>query len=145
MRRSGALTGIGNPEPELMNGQSTGDKNRDLLINKCAEDCHKTFFKGTEMDFDSCDAQADDFGVKFGIEPSYFGDNLRIIEIRINKENSYYQTGHAFGYYGSGVRSKVRYYHQYRYNGKFKRFVDKWHALLFPPTNKSLTVDKENK
>ena len=132
VRRSGVLTGIGNSEPELMDGQSTGDSKLDAVINDCSKDCYETFFKGTEMDYNGVDAGADVYGIRIGIEPAYFGDNLRLITFLQNKDRCSYETGHAFGYYGSGIRSKVRRYQDYKYNGKFKRFVDKWHPLLFP-------------
>lgn len=131
MRRSGVLTGIGNSDPELMNGKSTGNPKLDKVINQCSKDCYKTFFEGTQMDYGGVDAGVEGSYVKIGIEPAYFGDNLRIIEFSPKKENCYYQTGHAFGYYGSGVRSKVRWYHQYKNSSKFTRFIDKWHSTLF--------------
>lgn len=131
VRRSGVLTGIGNPDPELMDGQSSGKKALDKLINQCAKDCYNTFFKDTKMDYDGVDAGAQVDAVRLGIEPAYFGDNLKMIEIREKKELSTYQTGHAFGYYGSGIRSRIRSYRQYKRRSKFVRFIDKWHPLLF--------------
>lgn len=138
MRRSGVLTGIGNPDPELINGQSSGDEKLDGVINECSKDCYETFFKGTQMDYDGIDAGVDGRYIKIGIEPAYFGDNLKIIEFAPKKDNCYIQTGHAFGYYGSGVRSKVRYYHQYKTSTKFTRFIDKWHNKLFAAQSNSM-------
>lgn len=132
VRRSGVLTGIGNPEPELMDGQSTGNKALDRVINQCAKDCYETFFKGTEMDCDGIDAGVDAYDcIRFGIEPAYFGQNLKIINFLQNKAHCTYETGHAFGYYGSGIRSKIRYYESYTRSTKFTRFIDKWHPKLF--------------
>ena len=133
VRRSGVLTGIGNSAPELMDGQSTGDSDLDKRINECAKECYEVFFKGTEMDYEGIDAGASVFGIKFGIEPAYFGDNLKIINFLQNKGRCSYETGHAFGYYGSGIRSTIRHYDQYKKSTKFTRFVDKWHPILFPP------------
>lgn len=133
VRRSGVLTGIGNSDPELMDGKSTGNKKLDRLINQCAKECYEVFFKGTQMDYDGIDAGADVFGIRFGIEPAYFGDNLKIINFLQNKARCTYETGHAFGYYGSGIRSKVRHYEQYKRPSKFTKFIDKWHPLLFAP------------
>lgn len=131
-RIGGGVTGLGNPEPELMSGKSTGRPDLDKMINQCAADCYRVFFKGTEMDYETCDAGADIFGIRFGIEPAYFGDNLRLITFMKDKDRCNYQTGHAFGYYGSGIRSKIRYYGSYKRSSKFTRFIDKWHIKLFP-------------
>lgn len=131
MRRSGVLTGIGNSAPEIMDGKSTGDKKLDMLVNACAKDCYETFFKGTKQDYEYVDAGATAFGFKFGIEPAYFGDNLKIIYFVLNKDMCGYETGHAFGYYGSGIRSTDRLYKDYKNSTKFTRFIDKWHPKLF--------------
>lgn len=127
----GGVTGLGNPEPEIMDGKSTGSTELDTMINECAKDCYETFFKGTAMDYDACDAVADAFGIRFGIEPAYFGHNLRLITFMQNKERCNYKTGHAFGMYGSGIRAKIRYYGSYKNSSKFTKFIDKWHATLF--------------
>ena len=139
VRRSGAITGLGNPDPELMNGQSTGDKSFDASINTCSKECYETFFKGTSLDFGGVDAGVDGSDIHIGIEPAYFGDNLRMITFAPNKNRCSYTTGHAFGYYGSGIRSKTKHYSEYIYDAKFKRFIDKWHPLLF---SKERTISK---
>lgn len=131
MRQSGVITGIGNPNPEIMDGQSSGDPKRDKLINACAKDCYETFFKGTKMDYDSCDAGVRHEAVIFGIEPSYFGDNLRTICFYPAKDLCCINRGHAFGYYGSGIRKTTKSYYEYKTNSKFKRFIDKWHKELY--------------
>lgn len=133
MRRSGVLTGIGNSTPDLMDGQSTNDEELDGVINDCAKDCYESFFRGTEMDYQGVDAGASVFGIKFGVEPSYFGDNLKTVNFISNKDKCSIETGHAFGYYGSGIRSTERFYGEYKYSTKFTRFIDKWHSTLFPP------------
>lgn len=131
VRRSGAITGLGNPAPDLMDGQSTGSKQRDKLINRCAKECYMLFFAGTQMDYKGIDAQARGDEIRLGIEPAYFGDNLKMLVLAENKDLSYIITGHAFGYYGSGIRSTCRQYKDYKRSAKFTRFVDKWHSLLF--------------
>jgi hypothetical protein len=130
MRRSGVLTGIGNSEPELMDGQTTGNSNYDELINECSKDCYETFFKGTKMDYGGVDAGVRDGKITIGIEPAYFGDDLKVVVIKPVKDWCYIATGHAFGYYGSGIRHTNRYYKDYKYNSKFKQFIDKWHEKL---------------
>lgn len=82
-----------------------------------------------------------DFGTsenefKFGQEPAYFGDDLFIISINKDKSKSFIQTGHAFGMYGSGIRSETKYYKDYKTNGKFKKFIDKSLDLIPTPFNK---------
>jgi len=117
-----SLTGLGgNNSPCLLDNVGVLDKSKKVVL--------KEFFK--EYDFDGCDYGMSENEFKFGIEPTYFGDDLIIISINKEKGKSYIQTGHAFGYYGTGIRSKVKYYKDYKKNGKFKRMVDKWHALLF--------------
>lgn len=78
------------------------------------------------------DFHVDKKQVVVGIEPSYQGDNLLVVAIHKDKKKSAIQTGRAFGYYGSGVRKRTRTYAEYKLNSKFKRFVDQWHAVLFP-------------
>ncbi len=81
--------------------------------------------------WEGCDYEVDVDYVKLGIEPAYFGENLKIICIRKNIGNSFLRTGRAFGMYGSGIKSKYRFYSDYKINGKFKKFVDRWHGKLF--------------
>ena len=140
MRRSGVLAGIGNPDPELMDGQSTGNDEFDKVINECSEDCYKTFFKGTKMDYGGVDAGYSERNndIKIGIEPAYFGDDLKMIILAPEKKWCRIVTGHAFGYYGSGIRSTTRRYNDYKYSTKFTRFVDKWHDKLFATKRKEV-------
>ncbi len=133
-RRGGAEhTGLGGGTPTLMDGQSTGDESRDALINQCAKECYELFFKGTKRDYDSIDAgeDADKYTITFGIEPSYFGDPLKVIRIAADKGASHIETGIAKGYWGSGIRSTRRYYSNYKRSSKFTRFIDKWQPKLF--------------
>lgn len=131
VRRSGVLTGLGNSEPELMDGQSTGNPKLDAVINECAKDCYETFFEGTKMDYGAIDAGADVFGIKFGIEPAYKDHELKLITFLQEKNRCQYETGIARGWYGSQIQSTIRYYQSYKYSSKFTRFIDKWHSRLF--------------
>lgn len=127
----GGITGLGNPAPELMESKATGDKVRDSLIRRCAKDAYEVFFKGTKLDYNYCDAAVKHEEVRLGIEPAYQYQELKMIVVSPTKENSYIRTGIAFGYYGSGIRSRKKFYSEFKYKGKFVRFVDKWHNKLF--------------
>lgn len=126
-----AATGLGNPSEALMDGKPTGNKKRDDLINQCAKSAYETFFKGTKLDYEMCDAQARLDEVRVGIEPAYQFEKLKIISIANVKAMSSITTGIAFGPWGSGIRSKRTYYRDCKTNGKFKRFIDEWHSKLW--------------
>lgn len=116
-----SYTGIGgNNSPVLLDNKGK--------INKIfAKDVLKTYFEH----WGGFDYTISDEEIKVGIEPAYFGEDLLIVAICKDKRFSYIQTGHAFGYWGSGIRSKTKYYKDYKKNCKFVKFVDKWHDLLF--------------
>ena len=133
MRRSGVLTGIGNSEPELMDGQSTGNPELDKVINECAKDCYEQFFKGTRLDYEAIDAGANEYGITFGIEPAYKDWDLKVVVFMEDKSRCRYETGISRGWYGSQVCSTARYYGDYKKQSKFTRFIDKWHPKLFAP------------
>lgn len=132
-RRMGiaSLTGLGGGGKSLMNGQAPSDKELLQKVNECAEDAYKTFFKGTKIDEEYCDAGFEGNEIRFGIEPSYQFEKLKMISISQNKSDSFIVTGIAFGAWGTGIRSKTKEYSQYSKKGKFVRFVDKWHSILF--------------
>jgi hypothetical protein len=113
-------TGLGNPEPAKLD-------NKGYIYKPFADAAMKEYFSREE----GFDFHRDRNTVAVGIEPTYQGDPLRIITIRRNKAESTIEQGRAFGYYGSGVRKSVRRYADYKYNSKFKRFVDAWHRVLF--------------
>ena len=119
----GAYTGLGNPSKELLS-------NRGKLVpimKKMAGEAIKLYFKK----WGGCDYEVGENYVMIGIEPTYFGENLKIICVKRNKEKSFLHTGRAFGMYGSGIRSTVRIYSDYKKRGKFKKFVDRWHPKIF--------------
>lgn len=124
-----ALTGIGgNSSPELISGLPTGDTKFDALINEAAKECYDTF--GFEK-FGYCEAGIDGGEIRFGVEPAYMYEDLKLITINKEKNESRYITGVAWGPWGSNIASNSREYGQYRRRSKFTRFVDKWHARLF--------------
>ena len=126
-------TGLGNPNTQLMDCKITKNKIRNKIVNECAEDAYKIFFKGTKLDFEYCDAQANSNGseIRVGIEPAYMYEDLKIIIIRRKKEHSEFITGYAWGVYGSDIASKNKYYSEYKTKSKFVKFIDEWHSKLF--------------
>lgn len=71
-----------------------------------------------------------------GIEPSYFGDNLEIVTIARDKAQSTIETGHAFGMYGSGIRSRKKSYSEFKRPTRFTKFIDAWHGKVFAMSQK---------
>jgi len=120
--RMATHTGLGgNDSPVLLNNMG--------VLDKANKNVMEDFFK--EYNHSGCDYGISKEELKFGIEPTYFGDDLIIISINREKGNSYIQTGHAFGMYGTGIRSKTKYYKDYKTNSKFVRFIDKWHKKIY--------------
>lgn len=128
---SAAQTGLGGGGVTLMDGESTGNKELDSKVNQCARVVYEQFFKGTKLDYGCCDAQAREDEYRFGIEPTYQYDELKIIVVRKVKEDSYIETGYARESYGTGIQSKRKYYREYKLKSKFVRWVDQCHAMLF--------------
>lgn len=117
---------------DLIDGKSTGDKKKDVLMRKMSKDCYFTFFKGTKMDFGICDAQLSGSEARFGVEPTYMYERLKMIVIDWEKKISYIENGYSWGGWGTGIRATRAYYKDKKTNSKFKRFVDKWHSKIFP-------------
>jgi hypothetical protein len=123
-----ASTGLGNPEPELVSGRSTGNPERDTLINAAAKECYEGF--GFEK-YGYCDAGEDGNEVRLGVEPAYQYQPLKLIIIAREKECSRFVTGRAWGAWGSDIASTTREYGDYTRRSKFVRFIDKWHPRLY--------------
>lgn len=132
-RRMVTGTGLGVSSPDLISGQSTGNEKLDALLNEIAKDCYDTF--GLEK-YGYCDAGFEGDEARFGVEPSYKFDPLKLVIIAKEKDDSKYITGRAIGYYGSEVQSTVKEYGDYKKKSKFTRFVDKWHDKLFATNNR---------
>ena len=118
-----SLTGLGNPASCLLT-------NNEKLIGNLKEmvkDAVEQYFKH----WNGCDYDISPDEIKMGIEPAYMYENLKIITINREIGSSSIQTGHSFSFYGSGIRSRIKYYKDYKKNSKFKRFIDKWHELIF--------------
>jgi len=130
-----SMTCLGNPDEELIDGKSTGDKKRDALIRACSKDCYETFFKGKKgrgIDLGYVDAGENErMVISIGIEPAYMYWPLKIIKIRRDKHFSSFITGYSWEPYGSGLRLTERQYLDYKRSSKFIRFIDKWHPKLY--------------
>lgn len=121
----------GNSSPDLINEKGTGNTKTDATIKACAKACYENFFKGTKMDERYCAAGVHGHEVRFGIEPSYMYEELKLICIDKNKEWSRLWTGIAFGPWGSGIRSRHKRYGEYKRKSKFVKFVDEWHKKIY--------------
>lgn len=115
--------GFGNPNPELMNNELPKNSRKAKILKDCGKEAISIFFQK----IGGCDFGLTDGSITIGYEPAYAFEPLNIIVIKKDKPCSFRQTGYAFGNWGSGIRSKTKYYLDYKYNAKFKKFVDKWH------------------
>ena len=77
------------------------------------------------------DFQVEKDSVSVGIEPTYQYQDLKIVTIAKNKNESTYTTGRAWGPYGSGIASKTRRYGSYKNKSRFTKFVDEWHPFIW--------------
>ncbi len=116
-------TGLGNPAKELLNNTSKIEGAIKEMLNEAI----KLYFSK----LGGCDFQVEKDCIKFGIEPAYMYEDLKIILLAKVKGNSYLKTGRAFGGYGSGIRSTTKFYSDYTRNGKFKKFIDRWHDKIY--------------
>ena len=118
-----ALTGLGNPDMAILSNKGRLAP----IVKKMASEAIGLYFKK----WGGCDYEIGDNEIKLGIEPAYQFEDLKIIVLYRRKESSYLRTGRAFGIYGSGIKSKYRFYSDYKIKCKFKKFVDKWHPKIF--------------
>lgn len=68
---------------------------------------------------------------RFGGIPRYQGQNVKVVCVCKDINQSYYEIGHAFGLWGSGIRSTKKYYSNYIYSNKIKNLIEILHQLLF--------------
>lgn len=123
-------TGLGNPEKCLMNNEWTTNDNLNEIIKQMLSEGIDLWFKNIGgVDFD-IELENNEITINFGIEPGYKYEKLKMFSISTNKENCSYTTGIAWDFYGSGIAKKTRNYSDYKKNGKFKKFVDKWSNQL---------------
>ena len=129
--RGGAQhTGLGGNAETLISGKNTS-KIPDKLLNDIAKECYDTFSFKT---YGYCEAGFDGDEARFGVEPSYKFEDLKLIIICKDKKESKYITGRAVGPWASALQQKTKEYGNYRKSSKFIRFVDKWHPKLYPNT-----------
>lgn len=121
-------TGLGADAKVFISGKNMSKNVKDSLLNKIAEDCYNTF---SFEKFGYCEAGFDGNEARFGVEPTYQFEKLKLIVISKDKEESSYVTGFAVGYWASAVKSGQKRYGDYLKKSKFVRFVDKWHSKLF--------------
>lgn len=125
------FTGFGGNAPTLISGKNTSKDIPDELLNEIAKDCYDTFSFKT---YGYCEAGFDGNEARFGIEPTYQFEDLKLIIICKNKEESRYITGRAVGAWASAIQQKTKEYGNYKKTSKFTRFVDKWYPRLFLTT-----------
>jgi hypothetical protein len=119
-RRMVSGTGLGNPDPVLL-------YNKGKVNKEFANDAISLYFQDEE----GFDFQIETDSVTIGIEPAYQYDELKIIQINRDKSKSYLQRGKAWGPYGSQIGKNTTVYGDHKKKGKFVKFVDKWHEVLF--------------
>jgi hypothetical protein len=119
-------TGLGNPSPPIMNNEWSENENINNFLKNMGEEAIDLYFK----DLEGFDFQIDDESITIGFEPAYKYDKLKVLHFDKNKDDCYYQTGIAFGYYGSGICSKTKFYRDYKKASKFKNFINKWYPAF---------------
>jgi hypothetical protein len=130
--RMAHCTGFGNPNKCLMNNEWSKNESLNSVIKEMLHEAIGLWFK----DYDGCDfgIGLDNTGVAvmFGIEPSYQYDPLKVYTVFSNnmKDESYYQSGKAWGSYGTDIAKHTRMYRDFKKQSKFTRFVDEWSVKL---------------
>ena len=93
------------------------------------EDAYNTF--KTFEKYDGLDVGFTGHHALLGVEPTYQYQSLFVIEFNfVAKDACVIKTGHAFGPWGTGIRSKTKCYGEYKNSSKFVRFIDKWYDTL---------------
>lgn len=141
-------TGLGNPAKCLLDNKWSDNKILNEAANMIMYDAINEYFEeqgcygGIDFGF-----AVSETGIyfSFGYEPAYKYGKLRIITLCTAKELSCIQEGIAFGFYGSGILQKIKYYKDYKYKSKFIRCIDKWHAELIEALKKSKELKDEAK
>lgn len=123
----GIYTGLGNPSAPILNNVWSKKESVNDFIKTMGDDAISLYFK----DIGGFDFDISEDSITLGIEPAYKYDKLKLIHLEKNKDNCYYQTGIAFGYYGSDILSNTRYYKNYKKKCKFKDFIDKWYEEYY--------------
>lgn len=122
-----AMTGLGNPAQAILDNEWTGSEKDDAVIRAMLDEAIKLYFQ----EYGGCDFTISKHCVRFGIEPSYMYQHLKMIHIDREKGSSYFQQGIAWGGWGSDIASNKKWYSDYKKRGKFVKFIDEWHPRLF--------------
>ena len=122
--RLGHITGLGNPNPALLNNKGTPTK----AVSDMFDEALVLYFEK----WGGADFRIEKDFVRVGIEPAYQGEHMQIIQIHKDKDESFIVTGIARGAYGSEICSTTKMYADYKNKCKFTKFIDKWHPLIFP-------------
>lgn len=141
----GFSTGLGNPAKCLLDNEWSDNEILNEAVKKIMDNAITEYFEeqgGIDFGF-----VVSETGIyfSFGYEPAYKYGKLRIITLCTAKELSCIQEGIAFGFYGSGILQKIKYYKGYKYKSKFIRCIDKWHAELIEALKKSKELKDEAK
>lgn len=127
------FNGLGNPDPVILGNNGKIEKSE--FWDNFLEDAIKNF--NTIAEYGGFDFRIEQDLFIFGIEPSYEGDDIQIIQFNFkDKSLCCIEQGRAFGAYGSDIVSKFRYYGDYVNKSKFVKFIDKWYDKLFEEVNK---------
>ena len=127
-RGSAEQTGLGGNAEALISGKNTSGV-PDELLNEIAKDCYETF---SFEKLGRCEAGFDGDEARFGFEPTYQFDPLKLIIIAKDKDESRMVTGRAIEPWAARCLQTIKEYRDYQRKSKFVRFVDKWHPKLFP-------------
>lgn len=126
--------GLGNPAECLLDNEWSDNEILNEAVKKIMDNAITEYFEEQVRCYGGIDFgfAVSETGIyfKFGYEPAYKYQKLRIITLCTTKELSCIQEGIAFGFYGSGILQKIKYYKDYKYKSKFIRCIDKWHAEL---------------
>lgn len=121
------LTGLGNPEPVILNN------NYQLKTCEFWENFLEDSFKYFNVikEYGGFDFNIEENLFLYGIEPSYEGDELEIICFNFKDKNkSYLLKGKSYGPYGSKVKTECKFYKDYEKESEFIKFIDKWYNDL---------------
>ena len=125
MRHRNNFTGLGNPNDEILPNNFDFPKE----LKDFADDFIDNFKVPKEyngFDFSFWNSQ-----LRVGIEPTYAGEELEIVCFDLDdKSNCWWSTGMSFGGYGTGIRSSIKFYGDYKKKGKFVKFIDKWYDIV---------------
>lgn len=120
---------LGIPSEAILDNKWTKDVEYNCLLADCRKDAIDSFKTLAKLGFVDFGISKDE--IKLGFEPSYKYEPLFVIAINLNnKEDSYIERGKAWGYYGSNIVSKKKFYRDFKKKIKFIRFVDKWFEVM---------------